>query len=129
MVANACEQILTNSDILIELYKQNASLAEKAQIYVSEFFAKLRKNIGKAVKVKEAAWMADAMDELQEKWENALRIAAKNQTAINGTDGTKNTATESGEVQYALVGYTANGIEVYETSEEVKQLSWKERKK
>lgn len=99
MVANACEQMLLNSDILSELYKQNASLAQKVQIKVSEFFAKLRQNIGNGARSKEVAWMSDAMDELQEKWENALRIAAKNQTAINGIEGTKNTATEGGDGQ------------------------------
>lgn len=103
MVANACEQMLLNSDILSELYKQNASLAQKVQIKVSEFFAKLRQNIGKGARSKEAAWMADAMDELQEKWEAALRVAAENQIKLNSVEGTKNTATEGGDVRYSPV--------------------------
>lgn len=42
--------------------------------------------------------------------------------------GAKNTAREDG-VRYSLIGKTADGIEVYETSDEVKNLSWKDRKK
>lgn len=116
MVANACEQMLLNSDILSELYKQNASLAQKVQIKVSEFFAKLRQNIGNGARSKEVAWMSDAMDELQEKWEAALRVAAENQIKLNSAEGTKNTATEGGvKEQFALVGYTKDGRRVYET--------------
>lgn len=96
------EQLLSGSDILSELYRQNASLAERVQLRVSEFFAKLRQNIGKGARSKEVAWMSDAMDELQEKWEAALRVAAENQIKLNSADGTKNTATEGGEVQYSI---------------------------
>ncbi len=36
---------------------------------------------------------------------------------------------ENEDIRYSLSGYTADGIEVYETSEEVLNLPWKERKK
>ncbi len=103
MVANACEQMLLNSDILSELYKQNATLGQKVTDWVGKFFSTMRQNIGKGARSKEAAWMSDAMDELQEKWEAALRVAAENQIKLNSAEGTKNTATEvGGRVQYSL---------------------------
>lgn len=101
MVANACEQMLLNSDILSELYKQNASLAQKIAAKFTEFLDNMQQAIGSGKRSAEAEWMHDAVSELREKWNAALAVAAKNNKAL-GDSSTKNTATEDGATRYSL---------------------------
>ena len=60
-------------------------------------------------------------------WDGAVAEAAKRHAAEQESGGTKKAATEGGKVQYSKTGTRADGIEVYETSEATKNLSYKQR--
>lgn len=63
----------------------------------------------------------DRLQKLTELWDRGLIEASDN--------AQKSPAKEDGAVKYSIVGVREDGIEVYETSKETKELSWKERKK
>lgn len=63
---------------------------------------------------------ARQLEQVKKAFEDAYREAGQSET-------TKNTA-ENGGVKYSLTGVNEYGIEVYETSQEVKDMSWNERK-
>lgn len=91
-VAQSCEQMLQNSDMLVELYKRSATLYQRFVDAINELFAKLKKIVS-AVN-ENAKLMQGAEKELQQKWDRCLKEASET---------IKNTALEtSGEVEYSL---------------------------
>lgn len=68
---------------------------------------------------------AEQLQEIVRPWvqENMLPQARKQ------ANGTRQTNGPNAEVRYSYVGKNEDGIKVYETSDAVKELSWKERKK
>lgn len=107
--ANYAGEMIANTDVLNEFIRRHSAdrtLLEKLRDAIREIVGKLT---GKA---KQQAQTAEGM--LQQ----AFEAAAKN---------SKNAATEGG-VRFDLKGKNKDGIEVYETGEDVKKMSYKERK-
>ena len=107
--ANYAGEMIANTDVLNEFIRRHSedrTLLEKLRDAIREIVGKLT---GKA---KQQAQTAEGM--LQQ----AFEAAAKN---------SKNAATEGG-VRFDLKGKNKDGIEVYETGEDVKKMSYKERK-
>lgn len=107
--ANYAGEMIANTDVLNEFIRRHSedrTLLEKLRDAIREIVGKLT---GKA---KQQAQTAEGL--LQQ----AFEAAAKN---------SKNVAGEGG-VRFDLKGKNKDGIEVYETGEDVKKMSYKERK-
>ena len=107
--ANYAGEMIANTDVLNEFIRRHSedrTLLEKLRDAIREIVGKLT---GKA---KKQAQTAEGL--LQQ----AFEAAAKN---------SKNAAGEGG-VRFDLKGKNKDGIEVYETGEDVKKMSYKERK-
>lgn len=131
MVANAMFDILADENVINGLAKENPSLLEKIITAIKDFVSEL-KNMAKNLPWKEVAVFQDDMQSLETI--KAMAEAALWQINENGKNtydstenATKNTATDDGEVKMSLVGKTQEGIEVYETSEKNKKLSYIEK--
>lgn len=106
--ANYAGEMIANTDVLNEFIRRHSedrTLLEKLRDAIREIVGKLT---GKA---KQQAQTAEGL--LQQ----AFEAAAQN---------SKNAATEGG-VRFDLKGKNKDGIEVYETGEDVKKMSYKER--
>ena len=106
--ANYAGEMIANTDVLNEFIRRHSedrTLLEKLRDAIREIVGKLT---GKA---KQQAQTAEGL--LQQ----AFEAAAKN---------SKNVATEGG-VHFDLKGKNKDGVEVYETGEDVKKMSYKER--
>lgn len=106
--ANYAGEMIANTDVLNEFIRRHSedrTLLEKLRDAIREIVGKLT---GKA---KQQAQTAEGL--LQQ----AFEAAAKN---------SKNAATE-GDVRFDLKGKNKDGVEVYETGEDVKKMSYKER--
>lgn len=106
--ANYAGEMIANTDVLNEFIRRHSedrTLLEKLRDAIREIVGKLT---GKA---KQQAQTAEGL--LQQ----AFEAAAKN---------SKNVATEGG-VRFDLKGKNKDGVEVYETGEDVKKMSYKER--
>ena len=106
--ANYAGEMIANTDVLNEFihrHSEDRTLLEKLRDAIREIVGKLT---GKA---KQQAQTAEGL--LQQ----AFEAAAQN---------SKNAATEGG-VRFDLKGKNKNGVEVYETGEDVKKMSYKER--
>ena len=120
VVADACEMVLKDSTLIERLAKTNQSLYEKIRDWLRQFAEDVRKAFeGQEARHAEAMAMAKHMDELVELWDKGLEMAGSGNKSRKQNSGTK----------FSYSGRRADGIEVYETSPEVKSLSWKERKK
>lgn len=131
VVADSMETMLSDGNVMKRLEKLKAKdkdLWHKIKSFIDELVAKIR-SIYRGLKPDsvEGQYVADmgkAVYRLQELFAEALVDASENyQTAE------KNTTQEGGVEKYSFRGKNKDGIEVYETSEYVKSLSWKERKK
>lgn len=106
--ANYAGEMIANTDVLNEFIRRHSedrTLLEKLRDAIREIVGKLT---GKA---KQQAQTAEGL--LQQ----AFEAAAQN---------SKNAATESG-TRFDLKGKNKDGVEVYETGEDVKKMSYKER--
>ena len=106
--ANYAGEMIANTDVLNEFIRRHSedrTLLEKLRDAIREIVGKLT---GKA---KQQAQTADGL--LQQ----AFEAAAQN---------SKNAATEGG-TRFDLKGKNKDGVEVYETGEDVKKMSYKER--
>lgn len=106
--ANYAGEMIANTDVLNEFIRRHSedrTLLEKLRDAIREIVGKLT---GKA---KQQAQTAEGL--LQQ----AFEAAAQN---------SKNAATEGG-VRFDLKGKNKDGVEVYETGEDVKKMSYKER--
>lgn len=106
--ANYAGEMIANTDVLNEFIRRHSedrTLLEKLRDAIREIVGKLT---GKA---KQQAQTAEGL--LQQ----AFEVAAQN---------SKNAATEGG-VRFDLKGKNKDGVEVYETGEDVKKMSYKER--
>lgn len=120
VVADACEMVFADSKAVERLAKEKPGLAKRIADWLHEFFSDIRKAFeGVEARHEEAKAMLDYMDELTKLWDDALVEAAENRGGTQKGSSTK----------FSYAGRRADGIEVYETSPEVKRLSWKERKK
>ncbi|MBQ6796045.1 MAG: hypothetical protein IJO83_07870 [Clostridia bacterium] len=70
----------------------------------------------------------DTVTRLRKQFEGVVAKAVENKKALESKTTQKNTTTEGG-VRFSLKGFRVDGIEVYETSDEVMNMSVSERKK
>ncbi len=142
VVADSCEMMLVdiinnkNTENLQKLIVKDKSIFAK----IKEFFTDLLERIkavykGVEPQTTEGAYireMHDIADKLQTMWTDALVDATDTYKAIIPAEKTlsnENLETLDSGVLYSLRGTNKDGIEVYETSEEIKKLSYKERQK
>ena len=141
MVADSMESMLTDenaADFLERLAQRDNGLKEKIVSWLKELAAKLKNALSAYKDVKPdspegkmVAQMEDFRKEIMGIYTSALVDAGEN---FRENGGNKKATREGGEVSgkhesFSYRGLNQDGIEVYETSEEVLALSWKERRK
>ena len=118
MVANAMFEVLANEEFVNELAEENPGLFKKIYNAIATFIKEI-KNAIQALAWDEAVVLRNDTQSL-----NAIKQLFD---AAMANIETKNTANDDGEVKMSLVGKTQEGIEVYETSEKNKKLSYIEK--
>ena len=120
VVADACEMVMGNSKAIERLAKEKPGLAKRIADWLHEFFSDIRKAFeGVEARHEEAKAMLDYMEELTKLWDDALVEASENRGGTKKGPSTK----------FSYAGRRADGIEVYETSTEVKAMRWGERRR
>ena len=139
IVARACEDRLANSeklrDFLIELNSADKGASNAFIKFVKQFIERLKSFFENVAKIKsnitEAALFAskgeDIVNELQKRFDDAVLAMREGNMARNAVK--ENSSAELSGTVYQLRGVNKNGIEVYETSDEIKKLPIKERQK
>ena len=130
-IAEMSETILTDTDaaqrLSQQIYKQDKGLWEKIKDFFTGLVEKLRNayrdsdpdsEIGRLLKR-----AVQDNTEIAQAWADAVAEAGENYQL---QDGQKNNAREG--VRYSLRGVNQDGIEVYETSDEIKALPYTQRK-
>ena len=141
VVADSMESMLTDENaaaFLERLAQRDKGLKEKIVSWLKELAAKLKNALSAYKDVKPdspegkmVAEMEDFRKEIMGIYTSALVDAGEN---FRENGGNKKATREGGEVSgkhesFSYRGLNQDGIEVYETSEEVLALSWKERRK
>ena len=135
VVADSMEAVLASGNVvqmMAEVKQQDQTLWQK----ICQWFRNLADDLkamveaykGVAPDSREARLVAEVegfLDTLEMVYGDALMDAGENFQASEKAE--KNTTQEGGEDLYAFRGMNEDGIEVYETSEEVKKLPYKER--
>lgn len=135
VVADSMESILTSgrvAEMMAQIQQEDQTLWQK----IRQWFQKLAQDIRQAVQAcagykpdsaegRAVAQMEELLPILEGFYQDALQEAGENYQAA---EGQKNT-TGYGGVKFSFAGKTRDGIEVYETSDAVKSLPWKDRKK
>lgn len=123
VIADASSKMLLDSNAIAELAKQDKTLWEKIKSFIKNIVDRIKKayeNLDpEAKEVKAIRDINGAVEELSALWLDALKDAGEAYSTIAGT--------VEADVRYSLKGVNENGIEVYETSEEIKKLSAKEK--
>ena len=123
MVADAFGTMLSDSTVMEQFVQDNRTAAQKVRDAIHDFIAAIKRMLnGQNVRLNQEEQSIFA--ELQTDLEGMEKVLSDALTAI---EGNKNAATVGGETKYSLMGTTADGVEVYETSDDVKQLPYKER--
>ena len=110
VVANACQKMLLNSKAITELARQNMKLAEKIADVIEDISGKIKAafadvDINDNIGVYAPARAIEGfVDEVQKRWDRALKAAVENYNAEQ-TTSKKNTA-ENGGVQFMITGIT-----------------------
>lgn len=134
VVADSMEAMLVSGNVvqmMAELKQRDKTLWQKICEWFKDLVADL-KAVADAYKDHkpdsiEGRMIADMQDViviLESLYTDALTDAAEN---YQSTKAEKNTSQEGGEAMFSLRGENKDGIEVYETSEEIKRLPYKER--
>lgn len=105
IAANLAEQLMSDRGSIEGLIREKPSLAQR-------FFEALREFIRKLTGQENAQ-----LRQAEKLWIEAYKTAGSN----------KKTAREGGKERYSLVGENENGVEIYETSETVKKMPYKQR--
>ena len=135
VVADSMESILTSgrvAEMMAQIQQEDQSLWQK----IRQWFQKLAQDIRQAVQAyagykpdsaegRAVAQMEEMLPILEGFYQDALQEAGENYQAA---EGQKNTTGDGGK-KFSFAGKTRDGIEVYETSDAVKSLPWKDRKK
>ena len=123
VIADACSTMLLDSNAIEKLAQKDKTLFEKIKSFIKDFIDKINKLYKNfSPDAKEAQYVKDIKgmtDKLQALWFEGLEDAGE---AYSTTAGTTKT-----DANYSFRGTNANEIEVYETSEEIKKLSAKEK--
>lgn len=126
ILADSTYEIIQSQEFIDELCRENRSLAQSVLDAIRNVIDKLRAMIaegqGFAPKYNESLLSElDILKDAAKLWTDGLMVAAQNRAAVGSTGDSA--------YKYQLVGRDADGIEIYETSEEVKNLSQAEKKK
>ena len=127
IVAEHCFEALTNKEQWEKFAGEHKSIAEKIKDFIKEFVAMINKAFDKYF-VHDNAYIrnsvmsdVDYMNKIADMLWTGVDEAAENYRFGVGT--------ENVETKYQLVGETSDGVEVYETSQDVLNMTAKERKK
>jgi hypothetical protein len=126
IVADHCFEAMTNKEQWDSFAAENKTLAEKIKDFILEFVAMINRAYDKyfvhdnAEIRNEVLGEVDYMNEIARRLSEGVDEAVENYRFGAGTEG---------ETRFKLVDKTADGIEVYETSDETKALTEKEKKK
>lgn len=135
VVADSMQSMLTDTDAISKIQKlkaQDKGLVEK----IKEFFDNLLKNIKKEYAAMNpdtqegqlVSSMVDSLERLSELFAEGVVDASNNLTKSSKAE--KNTTSETdSETKFMLRGVRSDGIEVYETNDDIKKLPYTERKK
>ena len=126
VVADGCEMMLRRTKVMQAMAEQKPGLFQAVKEWMQEWIQSVKDAfLGVSEVHDEARAVAqmetERLEKLVELWDKGLMEASER--------AAKSPAREGGEVRYSFAGTREDGIEVYETSEETKALSWKERKK
>ena len=131
VIADSMETMLSDGKVLeklAELKQIDKTLWEKIRDFISELAEKIREVYAglspDSMEGRYVAEMKDSIETIQNLFTEGLVEASENYQAAE-----KNTTEDGGERRFSFKGTNKDGIEVYETSEYVKSLSWQERKK
>lgn len=126
IVADHCFEALTNKEQWEKFAGEHKSIAEKIIDFIREFVAKINNAFDKYF-VHDNAYIRDSvigeveyMNKIADMLWEGVDKAVENYRFGAGTES---------ETRFKLVDKTADGIEVYETSDETKALTEKEKKK
>ena len=127
IVADHCFEAMTNKEQWDSFAAENKTLAEKIKDFILEFVAMINRAYDKYFAHDNAEIRNEVLGEIDYMNEIAKRLWEGVDEAVeNYRSGTVN---KSGETKYKLIGETSDGIEVYETSQDVLNMTAKERKK
>ena len=126
ILADSTYEIIQSQEFIDELCRENRSLAQSVLDALRNVIDKLRAMIaeGQGFAPKYNEFLLSELDILKDAaklWTDGLMVAAQNRAAVGSTGDSA--------YKYQLVGRDANGVEIYETSDEVKKLSWAEKRK
>ena len=126
VVADGCEMMLRRTKVMQTMAQENRGLFRIVKDWIQKWTKTIRDAFRGVSEVHEEAravaeMETERLERFVELWDKGLIEAAER--------AQKSPAKEGGAVKWSLVGIREDGIEVYETSEETKALSWKERKK
>lgn len=126
ILADSTYEIIQSEEFIDELCRENRSLAQSVLDAVRNVIDKLRAMIaeGQGFTPKHNEALLSELDILKDAaklWTDGLMVAAQNRAAVGSTGDSA--------YKYQLVGRDANGVEIYETSDEIKKLSWAEKRK
>lgn len=134
VVADSMEAMLVSGNVvqmMAELKQLDKTLWQKICEWFKDLVADLKAvadaykdHKPDSVEGRMIADMQDVIVILESLYTDALTNAAEN---YQSTKTEKNTSKEGGEAMFSLRGENKDGIEVYETSEEIKRLPYKER--
>lgn len=131
LVANACQTMLLDDRAVTKLARQNMSLAEKVADVLEEITAKIKAAFEEIDFSTDMALfrpvqaVMDEMDAIAERWSDGIAAATENYNAVQ-TAGIEKAAPES-SVRYQKIGVNDYGEEIYETSEQLRGLSYAEK--
>ena len=126
ILADSTYEIIQSQEFIDELCRENRSLAQSVLDAIRNVIDKLRAMIaeGQGFTPKHNEALLSELDILKDAaklWTDGLMVAAQNRAAVGSTGDSA--------YKYQLVGRDANGVEIYETSDEIKKLSWAEKRK
>ena len=137
IVADSCSEMLLDSEAVKTLAREHYTLAEKIAEFIQKLCSKIRAAFTDRFEGKQfpatARWILQDVETMQKIWDKGLIQAEHNRAAqemVNRKMAAeeKENAAGDGDVQFMKYETRDDGIEVYETSPEVKNLSWKEKK-
>lgn len=126
IVADHCFEALTNKEQWDSFAAENKTLSDKIKEFIKEFVAMINRAFDKyfvhdnAEIRNEVLGEIDYMNEIAKRLWEGVDEAVENYRFGAGTES---------ETRFKLVDKTADGIEVYETSQDVLNMTAKERKK
>lgn len=126
ILADATYEMLQDESFVESLCIEERSIAHKILDAIQNVIKKLRQILIDAERFTPAQNEAllsqlDILKDAEKLWTDGLMKSVENRDAVGET--------KSAVYKYQFVGRDSDGVEVYETSDEVKKLSWDERRR